>query len=204
MKRNIHGVSIPNRKKKRRKKIATLTYILTGTVPSKKNEQAAWVNRGPAFKRYATIIKSKGSLSREDFVSIVSELRPYIRPGENFKKWHVEAKASIQAQQKKIYKSLVDRGIVIEFPASNVSIRIYHYWKDDLIRDNSNKAETIHDLMVDCGILAGDNWQVLTPNEADADLYKGEIVDHITEISLTVYEPTPENVTRIYKEDRIK
>jgi hypothetical protein len=183
--RTIFGVHIPPRRRNARKVLYTLPFVLTGTIPSKKNRQRARISWKPAMTLAKTMIAEKGSLSLADLYVILKALVPYVSPPPEFDNWNKQAR-SIIVQQAAVHAARC-KGLM--FPiTTRCRIKIYHYWMDNDVRDNSNKAETIHDMLVEAGIIAGDNWQCLYRNEAEAELYRGEILDHITEISLTVYD----------------
>ncbi len=182
-----HGVYLPPRKKKNRPKALTMRFVLTGTIPSKKNRQIATMNWKRILKAISGILsKSGGSIKMKEIVAVFKENKPYVRQSEDFRKWNDEAKAIILSQAQKWSRSLEKHNMI--FPVRVASVSIYHYWKDNLVRDNSNKAETIHDLLVDAGVISGDSWQQLNPIKAEADIYRHEIKDHITVIDLTAYE----------------
>lgn len=182
-----HGIYLPPRKKKVRNKSITIRFVLTGTIPSKKNRQIATMNWIGIVRAIKAIVMKKSKMAAFfDIIAVFKKNKPFIRPADEFKVWNEKAKAVIieQAQTNKQYFKKFD----LSYPIQESSISIYHYWKTNAIRDNSNKAETIHDLLVECGIIAGDNWQCLSPNKADADLYRGDLLDHITVIDLTAYK----------------
>jgi hypothetical protein len=183
--RTIHGVHIPPRRKNSRKVLYTLRFVITGTVPSKKNRQRARISWKAAIVKAKEILKAKGSINLADLFTILRALVPYVSPPPAFDEWEKKAIGIVveqAAQERLSYPELI-------FPiGTRCRLKIYHYWADNDVRDNSNKAETLHDVFVKAGIIAGDNWQCLFRNEAEAELYRGEITDHITEISLTVYD----------------
>lgn len=185
--KTIHGVPIPPKKKKlHRKDAQTIDFVITGVIPSKKNRQIATINR----KKLLKVIKDwlgAGSPGIGSLFAAIKEVKPYIRHSKKFQAWEEEKKALIVSQACTWSDRLRAKGYEFSYPISEASITIDHYWKDDRIRDNSNKSETIHDILVSAGVLAGDNWQCLTPTHADADLYEGEITDHITVIRVTAY-----------------
>lgn len=184
-----HGIHLPPRKKKDRSRSLTLRFVLTGTIPSKKNRQVATMPWRRLIKAIRTLISTAAGsgITIGQIVALFKQNKPYIRQSDEFRAWHEEAKQKIVEQAQKQVAALNPSHDLV-LPASRASISIYHYWKDDRVRDNSNKAETIHDLLVDAAILTGDTWQELSPIKADADLYRGEILDHITVIDLTLYE----------------
>lgn len=187
--KTIHGVPVPPRKKKpgreRGQKFFTLDFILTGPVPSKKNRQIATINRLQLRK----IIKDLGArkISVQEALQRSNEVKPYIRHSKGFYAWEERAKETILRQAEVWISRLRKKGHELYYPIPDASITIYHYWKDQKIRDNSGKAETLHDLFVAAGILTDDAWQNLTPTHADADCYEEEVTHHITEILITAY-----------------
>jgi hypothetical protein len=187
----IFGVHLPPRRKKRRKYRFTLKFVLLNTVPSKKNRQRARINRGKALDHYDRIMKeNKGRpFSREDMKKVLLDIKAFIYHGNEYQAWAEYARTELNKQAAQWHQWKGDR---LVFPITNCSINIYHSWKDDLIRDNSNKAETIHDILIEAGVIAGDNWQVMSPNESDADLYRDEINENITLICINCYEDLPE------------
>lgn len=64
-------------------------------------------------------------------------------PNAAYKKWHRRAKEAVYGQR------LVNPSFIeIEF-----------YWPDRRRRDMTNAAESIMDLMVDCGVFQDDSWE---------------------------------------------
>jgi hypothetical protein len=185
--KTIHGVVIPPRKKKLgRRQAFTINFVLTGIVPSKKNRQLATINYNKILKQFRDRSVS-GKIDYAAAKQILLDNKPFIRYSKGFQAWEEEALNVLQQQAASWRSRLVKKGYEVFYPITDCSVKIYHYWKDNNVRDNSGKAETIHDLLVKAGIITNDSWQHLTPNEADADLYDTEILDHITEIQVTAY-----------------
>lgn len=186
--KTLHGIVIPPKQPKGRTtgNSITLDFVITGTIPSKKNRQIATMNYNKIiaqFKQNAV----QGALPIGLAAQILKENKPYIRHSKNFQAWEEKTKEKILAQAATWNARLSSKGYEAIFPIPDASIKIYHYWKDWKKRDNSNKAETLHDLFVSAGILHDDSWQSLSPNEADAGCYAEEITNHITLITITAY-----------------
>jgi hypothetical protein len=187
--KTIFGVTIPPRKKKRGRepgcKVVTMDFVITGAIPSKKNRIL------PAFDflKVLKIITDLGShkITVAQAIDRLKTCKPYLRHSKKFREWEEQAKQLLITQAGIWAGRLRAKGYDVQFPISDASISIYHYWKDNAERDNSNKAETIHDLLISAGIITKDSWQCLTPTLADAECYQGEILDHITEINLTAF-----------------
>jgi hypothetical protein len=73
----------------------------------------------------------------------------------------------------------------LKFPLDNVSIKVYHYWKDGMERDLTNKLDSITDLMVDAQIIKNDSWQILNQIHSEGENYKDQILQAITRIDIT-------------------
>jgi hypothetical protein len=185
--KTIHGYHIPPRKKKPcRENAFTIDFVIPGIIPSKKNRQIATID----FRKVVKIMRdlSFGRTNLQEAIARFKTCKPYIRHSKKFQAWE-EATKELLIKQAATWMARIEkkgyRGVA--FPISDASIKICHFWKDNLRRDNSGKAETIHDIFVLAGILADDDWQHMTPTNADANCYSGEILDHITEIQITAY-----------------
>lgn len=186
--KTIHGVPIPPRKKKAHRLYAqTIDFVITGAIPSKKNRQIATINWNKMYKLLKNLFTQGEPVTLKRIYEAMRQCKPHIRHSKKFQEWEAEKKTLVSQQAGSWATRLRAKGYDVIFPIDDASITITHYWKDNAIRDNSNKAETIHDLLVYAGILKGDNWQCLTPCQMDADCYDGEITDHITVIQITGY-----------------
>lgn len=166
----------------------TIEFIIAGRVWSKKNSQHPTINRSAAIAKIKNYFRTMKSISPKEFfkfcVKLVVELKPYIRNPTEFTDWETKIKEEIVAQAahwKQSYPQL-------SYPITHCSINISHYWADEYDRDNSNKAETIHDILVSTGIIADDGYKCLYKNSARAACYKDEMVTSITSIYLTAYK----------------
>jgi len=73
-------------------------------------------------------------------------------PSKRYKEWHLSSVKQIKSQ-------LHDKTHLI--PLNNLKYLYVVLYYDSLRRkDNSNTVESIHDLLVDCGVLVDDCWQV--------------------------------------------
>lgn len=172
-----HGVLLPPKKKRKASKYITLQFVLTGTIPSKKN--MIWADSNIKL----LLAQVKNYSGPKIIETIEKNIKVYIRNSKKYTDF-VEQKKDIILEQARVESSRYSKHEII-YPLSNVSVKVYHYWADNVERDNSNKYDTIIDLFVSCGILSNDCWQVVQKNESEADNYKGEITDHITLIDIT-------------------
>lgn len=169
-------------------KCLTMEFVLTGTIPSKKNMQTPAFNRPHVMKQIDTFYKTTPVITNEAFkafnIDLFKKMKLYIRHPEKYLKWEAEAKEKISTQVLLWKYAFEHHGL--SFPVHECSISIKHYWSDKLRRDNSNKAETIHDLLVSCGIIVDDTYTCLRKNVSESKHFK-DLDDHITVISVTAY-----------------
>lgn len=174
---------IPPRKKRVFKNNLVLRFVIPKVIPSKKNCQVPSWNRNRAEK----VLKNHlGKPVTLDLIEIILSIKPYIRSSNRYKNWEGPASEDLVLQAARWKKTYSKHGL--NFPITKATISIYHYWKDDVARDNSNKAESIHDTLVLCGILSDDKHQCLYKNTAEADIYPDSILDHLTIFHLTAHE----------------
>jgi CRISPR/Cas system CSM-associated protein Csm2 small subunit len=168
----------------------TLEFVLTGWVPSKKNLQIPYFNKVWVFRQFKIWLQTNPELRhgalRRFFVDLVNSIRPHIQNSKKFRDWEEAAKATCITQA--AYWHDVFKAHGLAFPITRCSITIYHYWKDRIARDNSNKAESIHDMLVAAGIILDDQYGCLVRTSSEAGCYKDEITDHITLVNVTAYD----------------
>lgn len=75
--------------------------------------------------------------------------RMVLVPSEQFNAWHGEMMLRIRAKRPKK-------------PFTAVEIAVTFYPPDRIRGDLTNKAESVHDLLVDAGYLEDDNWFLLS------------------------------------------
>lgn len=174
-------IYLPPRKKRQYSYCLPLRFVITGTIPSKKNRQIATINHN----KIKSVVSKYFKTSSDELYKELKEIKPYIRPAKNYLEWEEAVKQDIVLQAARWATRYKKHNLI--FPISKASISIYHYWKDDRERDNSNKAESLHDMFVSAGIITSDAWQNLNPTQAEADLYTQGLSDHITTITITAY-----------------
>lgn len=174
---------LPPRRKRVFEKNLIIRLVIPGTIPSKKNCQIA---DGQKNKVEGILRRSMGQPVTQQLIDDILAVKPYIRNSERYKKWEEKAKPDLLAQCARWHVSYAKQGL--SYPITKATISIYHYWADPKERDNSNKAESIHDTLVAAGILSSDSSRCLYKNTAEADMYKGEILKHTTVVVLTAHE----------------
>lgn len=174
-------IYLPPRKKFKPERCLIIRFIIPGLIPGKKNRQRADINRN----------KIKGILNRYTVVNKalrdeLDAVKPFIRPSPEYEEFELRIKENITLQAERWHKSYAKYNL--SYPIKYCSISIYHYWKDLYTRDNTNREDTIHDLLRDLGIITDDSSKVLRKNEAEADFYVGEMLDHATVVTIAAYD----------------
>lgn len=90
--------------------------------------------------------------------------KPFITTQKNYKSWH-----TVQSLQLNLQKSKYNLPIK---KCEKVTLKLFY--GDYLVADNTNKADSIHDLLVDNGILEDDNWKVTGRTEQIPIYRKGQ------------------------------
>lgn len=176
---SLFGITLPPRKKKIYKGFLVLRFLLEKTLPSKKNQWVAANN----YRQLKAKVDSSWTASQVlDFFD--ENMKSYIRPNNNYLAFEKRTIETLIEQASYYQRKYSKYGL--SFPIHNSTSSIYFYWADNKGRDSTNKTETIHDILVDSGILANDSWQKLTPIHLDAEDYNGEIEHNIICIDLTV------------------
>ena len=176
---SMFGINLPPRKKKIAKSFITLRFVLTGTLPSKKN---MWI---PATNFRPIRNKADKSKSVSEVLAFISErIKCYIRPNNKFKEWEERTKKVIVEQA--AYYSNLYKKYGVTFPLSDCSLAMYCYWRENKERDNVNKLESVQDILTDSGIIVSDSWQKLNPVTVESEWYGDNILYDIVVIDLTI------------------
>lgn len=87
-------------------------------------------------------------------------------PSSKYQQWHKHAMNEVLAQRHTLSAFTLPL-----MKCQSITVTIYY---GDMRRcDNSNKVESVHDLLVDSGILADDSWQVTGPTRQIPIFRKG-------------------------------
>jgi len=105
--------------------------------------------------------------------------RTIVIPSKIHEKWHKQCMIDLK------------EGGLPNIPIQRVKVcKCTIYYPDHHAADNTNKVESIHDLLVDVGILIDDNWKVLPSTFQQASYRKAE---GGFKIHLTIDEAHPDN-----------
>jgi Holliday junction resolvase RusA-like endonuclease len=92
--------------------------------------------------------------------------KPVNIPNKRYEEWHKGAEWEIASQSP-------EKGI------SRAKVEINFYMPDNRVKDLTNSAESILDLLVDCGVLEDDKWQcvpeIILRGEIDRENPRAEI-----------------------------
>jgi hypothetical protein len=174
---SLHGFLLPPKKKMVIKKYVTFRFAIPGTIPSKKN--MIWAD--------SNILLIVGKLTAchtvaETIQCIKDHFKAYVKNSGKYNTWMKETRPLIIEQ---LAKECAKYKMEWYRPFDNVSVKIYHYWKDDMERDLDNKQSTIYDLLKTCGIIENDNWQCLGQIHSECENYSGQVLEAITTIDVT-------------------
>lgn len=112
---------------------------------------------------YGSVIPSKKNSKQIAFNSKTN--RPFIISSSEYADWQ-----KVQVIHAIAWKQEMKVKYGIKFPITKASCSIRFYWSNKRNLDNTNKAESIHDLLVDAGIISDDRWQVLNPTSQESSL----------------------------------
>lgn len=182
------GVPIPPfREEKLGAGSTTIRFVITGRIPSKKNNEMAVSVRRDAKKLLFDTQNSKGSVDLNDALLAVNAVYSKIRPNMDYLAFVEAQKPKIQAQAAEWSRRLEGKGLI--FPLQKASMSLKLYFKDRYVTDTVNKQQTIQDLLIECGIIANDDYQTLNPISSASSRYNSEIRDNLAFISLSFLLP---------------
>lgn len=175
---SLFGTLFPPKRLKRAKKHLTITFVIRGTIPSKKN--MIWADSNIFFLK-KKLREFKDVQACVDYLE--ANHKTYMRNSKKYSDW-VDAQRPVIANQAASWHAKFEKhGLV--FPLQVVSVKVYHYFNDKIERDLTNKMDSINDLLVACGIIQNDSWQHVNRICSEAENYYEEILEPITRIDVT-------------------
>lgn len=161
----------------------TIRFIITGKIPSKKNNQMSVSVRKFARDWAKKQEKSGKVASWRDVHSAISKCKSKVRPNTDYQEWVAKTKPILHEQSAVWASRLQEKGLIFPLKKATLSLRLY--FKDRYITDTVNKQQSIQDLLIACGIIANDDYKTLNPiHSASASFYE-EIIYDIAFISLS-------------------
>jgi hypothetical protein len=161
----------------------TIRFIITGKIPSKKNNQMSVAVRKIARDWARKQEKSGKQPSWSATQKAISLCQSKVRPNKQYKEWVDRLKPIIHQQSSWWSKKLEHRGLIFPLKKSTLSLRLY--FKDRYITDTVNKQQSIQDLLVDAKIISNDDYRSLNPIHSASASYFQEITQDIAFISLS-------------------
>ena len=178
------GVSVPPwKEKKLGAGSVTIRLILTGKIPSKKNNQMAIAVRKPARDWLKAEFARKGHITLADGIKAVNMVRAKVRGNQHYKDFVEKMKPIIHAQMLEWSNRLQKKGLI--FPLSSATMSLRLYFKDRYVQDTVNKQQTIQDLLQECGVICNDDYDTINPIHSAAACYYEELIHNIAFISLS-------------------
>jgi hypothetical protein len=161
----------------------TIFFVLTGKIPSKKNNQMSVAVRKFA-RDWAKKQQKAGKVPTwGDVNKAITLCKSKVRPNTDYQEWVVRMKPVLHAQSSYWTKQLAAKNLI--FPLKKASLSLRLYFKDRYITDTVNKQQSIQDLLVAAGIIANDDHKSLNPIHSSSGVYYEEIIYDISFISLT-------------------
>lgn len=160
----------------------TIRFVITGRIPSKKNNSMAVTIRKDAralIKKFS----SKGFLTVDEAQKVVSKTHSKVRGNKEYQKWVIDMRPEILKQMHVWVERLSKKGLIFPLNKCTISARFYH--NNDYRIDTLNKSQSVQDLLVECNVIKDDNYSVLNPIHYASANYKEELTHSICFISLT-------------------
>ncbi len=173
----------PFKEEKYTSKSTTIRFVISGNVPSKKNNQQAVTVRKTARDWANNQQKSGKTPTWADVHKAISMTSSKMRGNAKYKEFVSKYKPIIQEQMLEWSARLSHRGLV--FPLSKATMTLKLYFKSRYITDTVNKQQAIQDLLVDAGVLANDDYKTLNPIHSASACYYEEIIEDLASISIT-------------------
>ena len=161
----------------------TIRFVITGKIPSKKNNQMS-----VAVRKYAREFANKKQKSGvppswADVHKAISMCKSKVRSNSEYKEWVDKTTPKIHQQSSFWAKQLEAKGLIFPLPKATLSLRLY--FKDRYVTDTVNKQQSIQDLLVNSGIIANDDYKSLNPIHSASACYFEELIHDIAFISLS-------------------
>jgi hypothetical protein len=161
----------------------TIRFVVTGKIPSKKNSQQAVTIRQKAREHIRKVKKERGSITTKDAQDAIGMCYARMRGNAEYQHFIKVQKPEIIKQMQEWRTRLGDKGLI--FPLSKAALSLRFYFNNKYITDTVNKQQTIQDLLVECGVVADDDYDTLNPIYSASACYVDELIYNIAFISLS-------------------
>lgn len=184
------GIPIPPfKEKKLGAGSKTIRFVITGKIPSKKNQSQAVVKRKEAREFITNWAKeNKGKPITEKQAASMAHKAvgltfAKIMPNLEYNNWVEEQRPIIEKQRLFWINNLQEKGLI--FPLTKCTMSIRFYFANDYFIDSISKQESVQDLLTDLNIIQDDNYKVLNPIYTASAQYKDELIYNICLVSLS-------------------
>lgn len=178
-----HGIAIPPfKEEKLGAGSTTIRFVVTGKIPSKKNNTMAVTIRKVA-RDYCNSVAKNGMLTVKQAQTAIGRTHSKVRGNREYQEWVRRQKPIILEQMNTWTKRLEKKGLVFPIPKATMSVRFF--FDNNYLTDTVNKAQSIQDLLVDCRIIQDDNYNALNPIHYASANYKDELIYTICFISIS-------------------
>lgn len=161
----------------------TIKFVIKGNIPSKKNNQQAVTIRQVARDWVRNQQRQKANPTWDDIHTAISMVSSKMRGNAKYLEF-VETYKPVIIQQMQFWaNSLGEKGLIFPLTKATMSIRLY--FKGRYRTDTVNKQQTIQDLLVECGVVADDDYKTLNPIIGRSTCYADEIIEDIAVINIT-------------------
>jgi hypothetical protein len=161
----------------------TIRFVVTGKIPSKKNNQQAVALRKEARDYIKSIAKTSGIITPDQAQKAISMCSAKMRGNAEYLQFLERVKPILHEQSSVWVERLKDRGL--QFPLKKASLSLRFYFNNRHITDTVNKQQTIQDMLIDARIIANDDYASLNPIHSASACYVDELVHSIAFISLS-------------------
>jgi hypothetical protein len=161
----------------------SIRFILTGKIPSKKNNQMSVAVRKIARDWAKKQEKTGKQPTWRDVNKAITLCKSKVRPNTEYQEWVQRMKPVLQEQSSWWSKQLEHRNLI--FPLKKATMTLRLYFKDRYVTDTVNKQQSIQDLLVASGIIANDDYKSLNPITAASACYFDELIHDIAFITLS-------------------
>ena len=178
------GVPIPPfKEKKLGAGSVTIRFVVSGKVPSKKNNQQAVAVRKHARAWALEEAKKKPNPTWKDVHKAISQVYGKVRANVEYNTFLEAVQPEMHKQSAYWVNQLGNKGLIFPIQSATLSLRLY--FKDRYVSDTVNKQQAIQDLLVHCGIIANDDYKSLNPIHSASACYFEEIIHDIAVISIS-------------------
>jgi hypothetical protein len=163
----------------------TVRFLITGSIASKKNNQQAVTLRKDAKIFLYEQQKKNNAITIDDAIQAINMVSSKIRGNDEYRDFVEQNRPVIEHQKKEWERRLQKRYENFSFPISKAAMSIRLYFKDRYVTDTVNKQQSIQDLLVECGVVANDDYKTLNPIHSASACYYEELIHNIAFISLS-------------------